>query len=657
MTASVRILTTASVDSSPAILIVAPDGSKILVNCGEGCQRSFLEHGQKLSTVQAVCLTDLGHDTIGGLPGLILTASDTAAASSVEAAKAAVTKTNAQGNGGGDGGTTADPPPPNITTLSGLDLIGPTGTQAFVHSLRHFMRRDKFPLRVQEGFLDNIRPAVKQTKRMKKGVGDAEQLGFSIQSLGFMEKSTRTRLSKKRPRDDGAQETERYSREKLSFLFTTPPVPGKFMPEKAAALGVPKGPLFGQLKSGKSITFTDKSGLEKTVTSDQVVTPPSSGIAVLVLNCQDYDAHLSNCDATFEEVRSVIKAKNVVLEIVVHLVRKMSTYPTSQSLWERNLGPETEHIFLPTSGYEFDFDGTPFRSAAVGALSRSLLCPDIFQTPLLQEPVIELDYKLGRSMMEYKLLPRSKTGFIQMSLPSSVADEHCEAKQLAHDLGAVELSQQILVADNSNDMTSDAFEGQLLFTGTGSALPCKHRNVTGMCLTARNGNSILLDIGEGTVGQILRAKGQKSEQGVRNTSESIRAVWISHPHADHHLGILRLLVERKSKHPLILLAPTSLIRFLQEYEEVDNAITAQYIPFDCKDLVDENPEALAKLKEALDLTGCRAVPVAHCPHSYAVVLDGTCFGRLAYSGDCRPSNLLAQVAQRPLKTVWKSRLP
>jgi ribonuclease Z len=34
-------------------------------------------------------------------------------------------------------------------------------------------------------------------------------------------------------------------------------VPGKFLPEKAAALGVPKGPLFGRLKAGNAVQAAD----------------------------------------------------------------------------------------------------------------------------------------------------------------------------------------------------------------------------------------------------------------------------------------------------------------------------------------------------------------------------------------------------------------
>jgi ribonuclease Z len=256
-------------------------------------------------------------------------------------------------------------------------------------------------------------------------------------------------------------------------------------------------------------------------------------------------------------------------------------------------------------------------------------------------------------MMEYALIPRARKGYGQLCLPS-VQDAINEAKTLAYDSGAVALSKTILkecndpsADDSSSPLSSNTGVGELFFTGTGSALPCKHRNVTGMCLTMANGNSMLLDIGEGTVGQILRARAGNSIPPSTSTADTlakIRAVWISHPHADHHLGILRLLSERNAQeHPLLLLAPTSLFRFLREYESVDPDIAKSYIAIDCKDLVQDNPTVVAQLQQALGVTGCRSVPVAHCAHSYAVVLDGTSFGRLAYSGDCRPSRELAQV--------------
>jgi ribonuclease Z len=702
MTASVRILTTSSVDSSPAILLVNGDGSKILVNCGEGCQRSFLEHSQKLSSVKAVCLTHLKYDSLGGLPGMILTVSDSMAAAMEEANS----KLNAS-NGGGNGSNAKDMQQQQQQqqqqagsvqdeALPELNLMGPRGVNSFLYSLRHFMRRDKFHLNVSEGPCKTVEPSSKRKSKLKKKGSEEPPLSFTINSIAMPnENETHARdqeSSKKRPRPEDAPEATTTGTgtavpdqpmqlqsalplETLSFLFTTPPIPGKFQPAKAAALGVPRGPLYAKLKAGKTVQFVDKAGVEQSVESHQVVDPPSPSVAVLVLNYpalvgEGINGYFDRQDVFFRQVRETLTAKKASLDMVIHLVKSTETYPTAPSFWERQLGPDTEHIFVPTQP-ENDLDGTPFRSAAVGAWTRSLLCPEIYHSALPRdsseaattetttpattaESTSALPYTIGRSMMEYALIPRARKGYGQLSLPS-IQDAIGEANALAYDSGAVALSKTILqecsarsADDSSPVLSNNTGGGELFFTGTGSALPCKHRNVTGMCLTMANGNSMLLDIGEGTVGQILRARAgdNSNHTTTADTLAKIRAVWISHPHADHHLGILRLLSERNAQeHPLLLLAPTSLFRFLREYESVDPDIQKSYIAIDCKDLVQENPPVVAMLQQALGVTGCRSVPVAHCAHSYAVVLDGTSFGRLAYSGDCRPSRELAVAGQ------------
>merc|ERR1712238_530222 len=40
-----------------------------------------------------------------------------------------------------------------------------------------------------------------------------------------------------------------------TYIFRTPSIPRRFVLEKAKALGVPPGPLYAQLKAGKSVTF------------------------------------------------------------------------------------------------------------------------------------------------------------------------------------------------------------------------------------------------------------------------------------------------------------------------------------------------------------------------------------------------------------------
>jgi len=97
---------------------------------------------------------------------------------------------------------------------------------------------------------------------------------------------------------------------------------------------------------------------------------------------------------------------------------------------------------------------------------------------------------------------------------------------------------------------------------------------------------------------------------------NIKLIWLSHPHADHHLGIIRLLSDRHfaiqrhiydsskmnssngggnidaseyhrqqgDRDPVIIVAPPPLFRFLEEYSRVciDPYIRKSYHAIECK---------------------------------------------------------------------------
>ncbi len=523
---------------------------------------------------------------------------------------------------------------------SGLDIIGPVGTQQFIHSLRHFMRREKFPLRVHEGLVTHQAETSNRRKRKRKrkhSEQEEDSFKFTVRSVAVAD-------------DEG--------RQSLSFVFTSPPIPGKFLPQQAFKLGVPKGPLYAQLKAGKSVTFVDgASGEEKTVGSHQVVMPSTPGIAIMILSYRT----LSCGDKLTQNdlLSNMVKSNDFCVDVVVHVAPKpvFTELMASGKLWKLNevCNSEIEHVLVPVEvdGYLAltDSEPTPFRSAAVGAYCRSLLCPQIYGHPLPMNLPSESDtredsnnplgYRLGKAMMEYQFIPRASKGF-------SVAlqgDPSVEADQIdfVNVSGANLLAKEIIGTDEQQDQTKSG----LIFTGTGSAIPCKHRNVTGMFLRQNNGRGILLDVGEGTVGQLLRTLHLRSSAEL---FQSIKAVWLSHPHADHHLGVLRLLHEKMKQlstdGPVILIGPTPLFDFLDEYSKLDPSIENSFVKVDCKDLVHGQPSTFANvLERELGIFSIRTVPVAHCAHSYAVVLDGTSFGRVVYSGDCRPSRQLAAAAR------------
>lgn len=642
MTACVRILSTASVDSSPAILLVSADGSKILVNCGEGCQRSFLEYSQRLSTVTTVCLTHLGHEAIGGLPGAILTSADGAAAADAHAILVQQKQKQQQPQANGRQGEEPQ-------SLPGLQVVGPVGTKHYIRALRHFMRREKFLVDIHEGVVVNLQPT-KQPNNRKRGIhrnskDDApEQVGFTIQSLAFSENasgSPHTNGSRKRPYSvNDAMDTNNTCQQVLSFIIQTSLIPGKFLRDKAAELGVPKGPLYGKLKSGQTVTFVDDAGLERTVESWQVVTPSSPAVAVMFL----YYPTVGVARQLFssEKLKAVIDSDEVCVELVIHIASHDLFHEFGLPSWKKK---DIEHVFLSTDRKDGDVDGTLFQSAGRGARARSLLCPQIYQVPRPPSNPQQLSrvtgYKVGRAMMEYTLIPRSKRGFSDSVELYNRNSEDQEADRLVESTGALAVAQEAI-----NDFAIvDAVEstGELIFTGTGSAMPCKHRNVTGMLLKQADGRSILLDVGEGTIGQLLRAQPAAKYDDIL---DSINAVWISHPHADHHLGLLRLLKDRRSTEPILLIAPTPLFVFLEEYSvAIDCSIRQSYYAIDCKYLINDNRELRTRLQRDLGISNCRVVPVSHCAHAYAVILDGTSFGRVVYSGDCRPSAQLAKAAK------------
>ncbi|CAN0241140.1 unnamed protein product, partial [Hapterophycus canaliculatus] len=278
-----------------------------------------------------------------------------------------------------------------------------------------------------------------------------------------------------------------------------------------------------------------------------------------------------------------------------------------------------------------------------------------------------------------------------------------------------------------------ASRSDVSFLGTGSAVPSKYRNVTGMLVrvsptrasdppsspllgsaaatvsaagvgaAARGGalgggdeggkadaegafagGSILLDAGEGSFGQLWRMFGESSSSHGRDSRSSgsggsgedggintraqqmlrdLSAVWISHPHADHHLGLVRILSERNkllrgvggagagaastgglggsrggaAASPgtdanlpnLLLMAPAPVADWLKEYGNIDPTVRGGYDFLDASLMQAgeyaprPTPSVAAAAARALARAGvlrATSVRVTHCAHAYGLVL-------------------------------------
>jgi ribonuclease Z len=200
---------------------------------------------------------------------------------------------------------------------------------------------------------------------------------------------------------------------------------------------------------------------------------------------------------------------------------------------------------------------------------------------------------------------------------------------------------------------------ELVFLGTGSAVPAKYRNVSGFFMQfggdEYSGN-IMLDTGEGSLAQMIR------RYGVQHVDEQLLAlklVWISHIHADHHVGLPRILTARQEaferrglEAPVIpVVGPRPLRRFLDLYNDLE------YLGADFIDLAATTREKwmsetmspeLARIRAALtgsDVDQIIAVQVNHCAHAYGAKIIGKRGWSMVYSGDTRPCPSLVAAAR------------
>ncbi|KAI1769974.1 beta-lactamase-like protein [Hypoxylon cercidicola] len=191
-------------------------------------------------------------------------------------------------------------------------------------------------------------------------------------------------------------------------------------------------------------------------------------------------------------------------------------------------------------------------------------------------------------------------------------------------------------------------DAEIITLGTGSALPSKYRNVSATLLRVPGCGNYLFDCGENTLGQLRRVFGNDLPKILRE----LKGIWISHLHADHHLGTASVIKawheETSNSRPsakLLVASHSGMIRWLTEYADVEDfgmnrLITADFRPLDAKRSRSRILPPLIFTKEKTEMFGLKQVDacyVHHCFGSMATVFTFPTGLKVAYSGDCRPS--------------------
>ncbi|XP_042012048.1 tRNAse Z TRZ4, mitochondrial-like [Salvia splendens] len=212
---------------------------------------------------------------------------------------------------------------------------------------------------------------------------------------------------------------------------------------------------------------------------------------------------------------------------------------------------------------------------------------------------------------------------------------------------------------------------EIVLLGTGSSQPSKYRNVSSIFINLFSKGSILLDCGEGSLGQLKRRFGV---QGADEAIKGFKCIWISHIHADHHTGLASILARRHdllkgSPHePTLVVGPYQLNWFLSAYQKLEDLdlrfLDCSHTTEDALEAFDSNEgnpskgvdSSLCKILGELGLEALVSFSVIHCPGAYGVVLQAasrinsagkTIPGwKVVYSGDTRPCPKLVWAARR-----------
>lgn len=410
-----------------------------------------------------------------------------------------------------------------------------------------------------------------------------------------------------------------------SYVLQMLPTRGKFLVDKAKALGVPAGKLFADLSAGRSVTTPES----RIVHPEEVLGTPPKPSRVLIIDAPE-QRHLSEAIESAEWLVP-LKRKREVLECDV-VVRVIYCF-----LGEKVDPEELQHL------------SNKFPNAKL----------------FISHPDFSPDWTTLDSFCEFENALKSELPKHFSALHSAPAKkpdtELCVGRPMV--IGQTQgLIEPLKFEDASladcREVTATApqkvAEPEVVTLGTGASAPSKYRNVSSTLVRLPSGKAIMFDCGEGTWGTLGRLYGP---QGAKDVLRELEALYISHMHADHHLGTLSVVQQWLKVNPtgtLILLGPRGLALFINDWADEIETNRIKFVDLETtvvgqgyQGRVSEEQRSKASSELGFSVETCRAI---HCPYSYnvAITYDSNSNNngfKVAYSGDTRPNPFFAKIGQ------------
>ena len=335
------------------------------------------------------------------------------------------------------------------------------------------------------------------------------------------------------------------SQTSMSYIIRNHKIRGKFNVAAAEELGVPPGILRAALAAGSSV----QSSTGQTVTPDMVLSPSKegSGVAVIDLPSKDYIYNLIN--------RPEWNADKVMNGVVAVIWILGSGIVKEKAFIDFVDGkPGLQHII---SSPEHCPNYLSMTSAASMAICHTQIDPARYDIPLHSNVASSMSgesSEADKTMSEE--LPKNcqparrglivnlepKPGITEEAVPpylntASIAEMTSHKVLALSEAARREIDSPEVQAETSNQNLPSP-DAEVICLGTGSASPSRYRNVAATLLRVPGCGSYLMDCGENTLGQLKR---MYTPPQLAELFHDLKLIWISHLHADHHLGLTSVI--------------------------------------------------------------------------------------------------------------------
>ncbi|CAG0879837.1 unnamed protein product [Darwinula stevensoni] len=619
---------------APRALYMLAGNSSYLFNCGEGAQRLLCEHKMKLGKLEHILVTHLSWENYGGLPGLLLSLHEMG--------------------------------------LPSLTLHGPPDVEKLIERAQSFvkinamevLKKEYSDVPYEDETLIISYVPIWGGKKEKDGFDDSDLETTNYCNLEGRKRRRLNTHNNAEMRGSGQEDALKIKERDMSvaYICRLKPRAGSLLLEKCLDYKVPTGPLLGCLKRGEDVTLENGT----VVHSQDVMSPQDPGSLFFVVDCPT-EAFLKSLMKS-GHFQSHMETSGLDPSVIFHFTPPEVMGNLKYQDWMSQFPKSTIHISLNRDStclgnrevYRNQFklnslDPVVFpllkEFPSVNKNEAEILSPLNGSATSVSSKVLAISATDGvvqaRTLTQFRLRPKMGLDF-SSSIVISSEEALSEIPSNESDVNVRDRVHESVQAKRDSDtvITSESQDfPRILFLGTGSSVPQKTRNTSAILFTIKKKHHMMLDCGEGTLGQLVRFFGLSKTWKILT---HLNATYISHLHADHHIGLISILqareeafmLQEKPFQPMKLFAPQPVIQWLDFYNMHFESIDHLYQAHDNALLLNDNETMLKNVLESLGLRRMQTCRVSHCPDAFGVSLTDLKGWTTVYSGDTRPCNNL-----------------